>query len=782
MPTLVVRHPDGTQTEHELSGSLTIGRQEGNDLVLSEGGVSRKHATVSLEGAEIFVEDNGSANGTFLDGDRISAKTKVPSRGTIVIGDYELSLKVSAAGAAAKKPGSGSKPKVGGAAAEKSPLAGGPSGPRPTVARPGVAPPRATKAIPAQKPGPSALAKKAGGPPAAPAKPAGGGGGPSLKGLTGPWANKVYPIRGKILVGRVAGVNVVIEDDSVSRRHAELEKTADGVIVRDLGSANGTLVNGSAVAPNEAVLLQPGDVVQFGVIEMAYEAGEAEVLNVPTRRGGTAPGARPARGAEAAPAGGDAAAKKKKLFIIAGGAVAALLVIGGVAKAMSGGPSPEDNGGGGQGGGPIVMQDPEAELNQLVSECRTYSATELGTDPDWARAEKACKKALELEPIHPEATALMRKIAIEKEAFGYYKAAEKLSRVQRDEEALDQYGKIPEDSAYYRKARPRVRETVENVKKRVAEDCDRQVRDRYYSTALPRCEKYMQIACCDMKAEELSPPPGMKIAIDGRLKKDEWRPEGKTPESKMYLKYLKAKQESGEKGAALEPFVCPNSRIFCSIEESRPDPKKDVAEAFKQRYDDKTIQMAMMAYWEGRDLESANLLFKLRENRDKAQLHAVVDQLKNDTQAVAQFYKLGETLIQAEKPLDADEPFKEALSTDERLMKELTEKRPSFYRRNINADMAKACYTEGRKWADRKDFKKACNAWKMGYSYSRADADLLKGVGFCSQTAANLIKGAESCEELTEAEAIAVSGDGNQNKIDAARTELKCPATAANSP
>ena len=52
-PILVIRHPDGTEDEHELVGEeLVIGRAETNDLVLVEGGVSRKHA-------RIFFGDDG---------------------------------------------------------------------------------------------------------------------------------------------------------------------------------------------------------------------------------------------------------------------------------------------------------------------------------------------------------------------------------------------------------------------------------------------------------------------------------------------------------------------------------------------------------------------------------------------------------------------------------------------------------------------------------------------------------------------------------------------------
>ncbi|HEX8538684.1 MAG TPA: FHA domain-containing protein, partial [Cystobacter sp.] len=97
MPTLVVRHPDGSESEHELSGELKIGRQEGqNDLVLAEGGVSRRHSRFYLEGGKVMVEDVGSANGTFVDGQRITGMTVLTPKSQVLLGDYELRLKAPA--------------------------------------------------------------------------------------------------------------------------------------------------------------------------------------------------------------------------------------------------------------------------------------------------------------------------------------------------------------------------------------------------------------------------------------------------------------------------------------------------------------------------------------------------------------------------------------------------------------------------------------------------------------------------------------------------------------
>ena len=73
MPTLVIKNPDGSQQEQDVAEQLTIGRAEGNDLILSEGGVSRKHARFFVDGEACMVEDAGSANG-------IPPKKPVPPR------------------------------------------------------------------------------------------------------------------------------------------------------------------------------------------------------------------------------------------------------------------------------------------------------------------------------------------------------------------------------------------------------------------------------------------------------------------------------------------------------------------------------------------------------------------------------------------------------------------------------------------------------------------------------------------------------------------------------
>jgi hypothetical protein len=75
---------------------------------------------------------------------------------------------------------------------------------------------------------------------------------------------------GPNLVGRQDGIPVPLPDEnSVSRQHAELVRSGSQLIVRDLGSTNGTFVNGAKVEGEQA--LRPGDSVQFGAVRFRYE-------------------------------------------------------------------------------------------------------------------------------------------------------------------------------------------------------------------------------------------------------------------------------------------------------------------------------------------------------------------------------------------------------------------------------------------------------------------------------------------------------------------------------
>lgn len=68
---------------------------------------------------------------------------------------------------------------------------------------------------------------------------------------------------GLTLLGRAPGADILLDDQSVSRRHCEFTRTAAAISVQDLGSKNGTQVNGETIG--EATALAHADCVQAGI-------------------------------------------------------------------------------------------------------------------------------------------------------------------------------------------------------------------------------------------------------------------------------------------------------------------------------------------------------------------------------------------------------------------------------------------------------------------------------------------------------------------------------------
>lgn len=80
---------------------------------------------------------------------------------------------------------------------------------------------------------------------------------------TGPNPGKIYELsQDEITIGRDIANNIVVNDPEVSRRHARLKMQAGNYILEDLGSTNGSFVNGQRLMGPHA--LRPGEQIMFG--------------------------------------------------------------------------------------------------------------------------------------------------------------------------------------------------------------------------------------------------------------------------------------------------------------------------------------------------------------------------------------------------------------------------------------------------------------------------------------------------------------------------------------
>ncbi|MDQ4091698.1 MAG: DUF3662 domain-containing protein [Actinomycetota bacterium] len=72
-----------------------------------------------------------------------------------------------------------------------------------------------------------------------------------------------------VTIGRLPECDIVLSDPNVSRRHAEIRRQGNGFVVADLGSTNGTRVNGAGVKERR---LDDGDVITVGGTKVRFEA------------------------------------------------------------------------------------------------------------------------------------------------------------------------------------------------------------------------------------------------------------------------------------------------------------------------------------------------------------------------------------------------------------------------------------------------------------------------------------------------------------------------------
>ncbi|HEY3477092.1 MAG TPA: phage tail protein I [Anaerolineales bacterium] len=92
-----------------------------------------------------------------------------------------------------------------------------------------------------------------------------------IQGIHESWTYEIPAASEELVIGRQAGVDVLLEHQQVSRKHAVLRCTDTECQIVDLKSANGTRVNGEKLTPHAPVILKPGDSIQIGAFNLDFE-------------------------------------------------------------------------------------------------------------------------------------------------------------------------------------------------------------------------------------------------------------------------------------------------------------------------------------------------------------------------------------------------------------------------------------------------------------------------------------------------------------------------------
>jgi ABC transport system ATP-binding/permease protein len=258
VPELVLELNGRTWTL-EPSRPYTLGRDPQGDIVLEDARVSWRHATISWSGRSWVIEDLGSTNGTFVQGQRIH-QLEIGPGSAVHLGNAtdgpRLNLSDAAAAVATPQVQPQQQPYAAqGAQAGWAQPAPQQQAPQDGWHQPQQAAPHTPYVPQQQGPGEAYVQKT----------PGDGAGAPPVYGDRSPTTFHQFSLGRVMRIGRALENDLVVSDLQVSRNHAEFHATPDGRMeIRDLGSHNGTYVNGQPIAKGGSQLLGPADIVGVG--------------------------------------------------------------------------------------------------------------------------------------------------------------------------------------------------------------------------------------------------------------------------------------------------------------------------------------------------------------------------------------------------------------------------------------------------------------------------------------------------------------------------------------
>lgn len=402
--------------------------------------------------------------------------------------------------------------------------------------------------------------------------------------------------------------------------------------------------------------------------------------------------------------------------------------------------------------------DAGSEVQEQLIRCRSYGAADPASEPDWKKAELACNRALDLDPINEEANRLLLKIDQERTAFDLFHRAQSAAQARDELGALELLARIPETSIYFHQARPLALEVKRRAMKSLEPECRKLLRSHGWMSASAICEKYFSLACQERLSARVGKakagaPPGPARRQD--------------PLHGLFLR-ARARVMPGAPS-----WQCPESKLLRESEQAS-DVRSRVREAFLRRLPDERIGQALFAYWEGNVRAAIATLQRVSTDPRAVPLHSRANALRSRIWTVLQLQKSASGALQARDPERAEKPLRSALQHDREIVGEL-EQAPSFVERTIEREMADQCYQRGKYWADRSDLRRGCRIWKLGHEFSRSNLALLQALKHCSERAERLLATAGRCGELSLVAELSSDGDGLRSKVQAKQASLRCP-------
>lgn len=553
---------DGTLTEHVIKTTIVrIGRDPEGEIATKNRSVSRKHITCTVENGQLVARDEASANGMFVNDVRVTEA--VLKEGDVLrAGQFAMTFSTADEPApvfmAAPKPDNDATMVDMDFGAAPAPFAQ--AAPPPPPQQPAYAPPMAA-APPAYAPPPPAYAPPPpayGQPPApaypgygAPPAPPGYGAPPAPPGFGAPpgpppppggaigsagsgtalafvkitkgMEPKSFELRAgsKLGLGSSPDNAVPLVGEGISRHHTEIFPRGKDWVVKDLGSKNGTYVNGQKITERT---LATGDQIAIGSVVLKFNLAGA---------GG----------------GGDDAAGKKKLVLAVGGGVvllvfAMLAMMGDDPPKPTGGPV--SNGGGGgtssAGGGskltpeqlalkiqktldtynqalrarfldptlngstssmlaelnsPDVMppshQDKRAvsSLASILTECQNKQPSYA--EMNWKEMEQRAIELRNYQTVGKLADKLIEWVRAESTAKGHMGDGKDYFRSNRHDESFSSFKKIDGESVYAKEASNKMLELKAIITDRTAREANQKVQNGDFQSALDEINRVLTL-------------------------------------------------------------------------------------------------------------------------------------------------------------------------------------------------------------------------------------------------------------------------------------------------